>query len=926
VNGNPFYFQYFAVPLFFYLVKVNTQVLLLLHFLFFQSGVCEKWLTKILTFLRSIEDILNKTHFILGAQDHLEKPNFLGNFQRGEFSMLDLKHFRDSNKGLSDLLEYAAIVDNGVILNKSGSLMAGWFYRGEDYDSATRDILDHLSHRINQAISKLGTGWCLHVDACRMPVESYPMENSHFPDPISKLIEEERSSFFKSIGTQYQTIYVLILTYQPPLKAHNKLIDILYADTGEPEKNFGDRVLEYFNETIKDIENQLSYQLSMTRINAEMASDEVGRKFYYDRFLQYLNYCISGENHPIRLPRTPMYIDSLIGGHQLVTGTQPKLNKNYFSVIAIDGLPQESYASILSDLDRQGTAYRWSTRFIFLDPSRGEQELQGYRRKWKQKTIGFVDQLVGNHGGPINYDAVEMVEDIDGALSEISSRTITYGYYTSNIILFGKTAEEVDSKAQIFRNVIQALGFSARIEDLNTVEAWLGSLPGHVEPNVRRPMIHTLNLADLLPISSVWAGAEFNPCPMYPENSPPVMMTLTTGSTPFRFNLHFDDLGHTLIFGPPGSGKSTLISTLSSQFMRYPNAKVFAFDKGNSLLAFTKAIGGMHYDVASDSNGLQFCPLSRIENENEQAWAEEWIAQLIELQGVAVLPSHRNKIHQAMTILKKESPKKTLTEFVTTLQDKELKEALQHYTVSGSMGSILDAETENLEFSNFQVFEMEKIMDLGDRNIIPVLQYIFHRIEKSLDGNPALLIIDEAWMAFSHKFFRDKLKEWLKVFRKLNCAVVPATQSVSDAIESGILTVLKESCPTKIFLANPEAMSEDIHKLYKSLGLNEREIQIISQMTRKKDYYYTSVSGKRVFDLALGPLTLAFVGSSKKEDVEIIYKLSKSNQSKDWIIDFLKYKNVDSSIIRKVASTLKNETQTKFITKQTQQGETHASL
>jgi type IV secretion system protein VirB4 len=836
--------------------------------------------------------------------------------------MLNLKHFRDSNKGLSDLLEYASIIDNGVILNKSGSLMAGWFYRGEDYDSATRDLLDNLSHRINQAISKLGTGWCLHVDACRMPVDSYPMENSQFPDPISALIEEERSAFFKSIGTQYQTVYVLILTYQPPLNAHNKLLDILYADTGEPEKKFGDRVLEYFKDTIKDVENQLSYQLSMTRINSDSVVDEIGRTIVYDRFLQYLNYCISGDNHPIRLPRTPMYIDSLIGGHELVTGTQPKINSNYFSVIAIDGLPQESYASILSDLDRQGTAYRWSTRFIFLDPSHAEQELQSFRRKWKQKTIGFVDQLVGNHGGPINYDAVEMVEDLDGALSEISSRTITYGYYTSNIILFGNSVEELDTKSQIFRNVIQSLGFTARIESLNTVEAWLGSLPGHVEQNVRRPLIHTLNLADLLPISSVWAGSEIAPCPMYPKNSPPLMMTLTTGSTPFRFNFHFDDLGHTLVFGPTGSGKSTLISTIASQFLRYPKAKVFAFDKGNSLFALTKSVGGKHYDIAIDSNGLQFCPLSRIEDESEQLWAEEWITQLIELQGVTVLPSHKNKIHQAMTILKKESPKKTLTEFVTTLQDKELKEALQHYTVSGSMGSILDSETENLELSNFQVFEMEKIMDLGDRNIIPVLQYIFHRIEKSLDGSPSLLIIDEAWMAFSHRLFRDKLKEWLKVFRKLNCAVVPATQSVSDVIDSGIIGVLKESCPTKIFLANPECTGEEDQKLYKALGLNNREIQIISQMTRKKDYYYTSVSGKRVFDLALGPLTLAFTASSKKEDIKTINELTRQFAGKNWITEFLRYKNIDPKLIDKVNKAIKKESQNTI----NQQGELHAII
>jgi type IV secretory pathway VirB4 component len=128
------------------------------------------------------------------------------------------------------------------------------------------------------------------------------------------------------------------------------------------------------------------------------------------------------------------------------------------------------------------------------------------------------------------------------------------------------------------------------------MEAWLGALPGHPLPNIRRPLIHTLNLADLVPLSSVWAGHDVNPCPLYPENSPPLLHAATAGATPFRLNLHIGDLGHTLVFGPTGAGKSVLLNLLAAQFRRYQGkggetATICAFDKGRSMWALVNACG-----------------------------------------------------------------------------------------------------------------------------------------------------------------------------------------------------------------------------------------------------------------------------------------------------------------------------------------------
>ena len=151
-----------------------------------------------------------------------------------------------------------------------------------------------------------------------------------------------------------------------------------------------------------------------------------------------------------------------------------------------------------------------------------------------------------------------------------------------------------------------------------------------------------------------------------------------------------------------------------------------------------------------------------------------------------------------------------------------------------------------------------------------MLLYLFRRIERALHGQPAAIIIDEAWLMLGHPAFRAKIREWLKVMRKANCLVLMATQSLSDAANSGILDVIVESTATKIFLPNIYARDEDTAALYRRMGLNARQIEILATAIPQRQYYYVSENGRRLYDLALGPLTLAFVGASDKESIAAI--------------------------------------------------------
>ena len=812
--------------------------------------------------------------------------------------MLRLKVFRDQAKGLPDLLNWAALIADGVVLGKDGSLLAAWAYRGQDLASATPEARAAVSARVNGALARLGSGWMAHIDCMREPARDYPgPEASFFPDAITAWVDEERRRQFQAEGGHFESSYVLTLTYLPPLRRHSKLADAMFDDDRPDQPtSLSTKLLHQFEEQVAEIEDMLSSALKLRRLSGEPFEDIHGRHQVRDHLLEHLNTCLTGRRHPILLPPCPMYLDAMLGGHELTAGITPRLEDHYLSVIGIDGFPHASFPGMLDLLDQVPICHRWSTRFIALDPTDAVAHLKVFRRKWQQKVRGFADQLFKTNSGVVDQDAFNMVSETDQAVAEANSQHVAYGYYTCAVVLMHPSREGLEAHAGEVRKAIQNLGFNARIETINCMEAWLGSLPGHALPNLRRPLLHSLNLSDLVPLASIWPGRETSPCPFYPPGAPPLLHAATEGATPFRLNLHVSDVGHTLIFGPTGAGKSTLLALLAAQFRRYRGATIFAFDKLHSLLPLTWAAGGAHYDIGADGHDLQFCPLAQIDSDADATWAEAWIGQLLSLQGLEVSARQRGIVHDAIALLRQAPPEnRTLTDLSANLQDMAVREALGPYTVDGTMGHLLDGVSDSLGESAFMTFEIEDLMGMGEVYSLPVLLYLFHTIERRLRGQPALLLLDEAWLMLGHSVFREKIREWLKVLRKANCAVVLATQSLSDAARSGIVDVLVESCPTKIFLPNTDATKETSRPLYEDLGLNEQQIEMIARAVYKRHYYVTSPEGNRLIDLNLGPLALSFVGASGKEDVERIRALAASHGA-DWPEHWLQERGLHADV------------------------------
>ena len=775
---------------------------------------------------------------------------------------------KNTPKGLPDLMAYAALLEPGIVLTKDGRLLAGLQFAGPDNDSLTVDELNRVSAQMNAKLMRLGEGWGLHVDAVRRATVGYPArERQHFPDDVTQWIDDERRVRFEGVGEHYETAYYIVLSYMPPSVARSRLEQMMYSDssTGEAATQ-ADKVLDEFVGVVHGFAMDLR-DIGPVRSLAGEEGDCNGVSVRRDGLVSLLHQYICGRPEELNIPSSVIFLDSLLGRFDLIAGLEPILDGAHLRVVAIDAYPPETWPGILRGLDRLPLEYRWSNRFLYLDKEAAKAEIQRFRRRWGQQQRGLLDQIFQTDRGGVNRDAVEMVDETEEALAAVSGELVAFGYYTSVVVLQDEDVVRLDSAVKQVMAALRRCGCSARLETLNSMDAWIGSLPGHNWANVRRPLIHTLNLADLLPLTSLWPGREHNPCDMYPPESPPLVYADTDGASIFRLNLHVRDVGHTLILGPTGSGKSTLLALLAAQFRKYSQSQIFCFDKGFSMYCLTRAAGGVHFDIAGEGEGemLVLSPLQDLTNQDDLAWAEGWLRDCCELQmGSPLSPDQRGALRQAVKSLSEAPPAhRSLSDAVDQLQATELRSALSAYIRGeGTMGHLLDGTQDGLSLTSFATFELESLMNYDDRDKLPVLLYLFRRVEKALTGLPALIILDEAWLMLAHAVFRNKIVEWLKVMRKSNAAVVMATQSLSDATNSGILDVLLESTATRIFLPNAAANTDISSQMYRQVGMNAAEIDLVAAAKPKQQYYAVSADGARLFDLGLGPATLAFCGQS----------------------------------------------------------------
>ena len=825
--------------------------------------------------------------------------------------MLNIKAHRSRDLAFPDLLNPAILAGEvpfqvnakgdvapcAVLLNKDGSFLATLQYAGPDLESTSDSTLNRVAGVLNRALLRLGSGWSVHISAIRAPAEGYiPEDRVFFVDPVSTLIDAERRMQFEEEGAHFVTRYYLALTWQVPPESEVFAGQFFVETKRQEQRDSFQDLLQQFGNALNAVGGILRQSFLVTPLDAKGV-------------LTYYHECLTGHFHGVNPPLIPAYLDVLLGHHDFIAGLEPSIDGESIEVITVTGYPDRTQPEMLEVLHTLPFPLRYTTRFLLMDQRESKKLIAQYREKWSSSKFSLREYLSAVlDKGQVRHDRADkfkesLEQETVLADADVSSGAVVFGYVTATIVLRGTDTKVLAARVQTLLDLLENANFIPKRETINAVEAFLGSLPGHTWENVRRPVVNSLNFVDLSPKTSIWAGSaecpsdrmrtdaqqnyvqadaeedDGTPDRHKGRKAPCLAYAQSTGGTPFRFNLHVTDVGHSLVMGLTGGGKSTLLALLGAQWLRYPKSRVIAFDKKLTLFTLTEAVGGQHYDLGGETIPLQFAPLSRVDQPGERLFAKNWLESLATLQGVEVTATERKLISEAVDGLAGEQGR-SITDVQHLLQDQKLRQAIGMYVGTGKYGNLLDGLTDGLDFSSrFVTFEMDNLpMGEEGRGIVaPLLLYLFHRIDTLLDGSPTLILLDEAWSLLDHPMFAAKIREWLKELRKRNAVVVFATQSLADLQNHPLLPVLQESCPTKIFLPNPEAGSENLHPIYRAFGLDDKQIELLTTATQKQDYYIRSPLGSRKVSFVLGPVALAFCAVDDLRDIKRVQKLKEQH-------------------------------------------------
>jgi len=824
----------------------------------------------------------------------------------GAAALGKLREHRKTPRALSDLLGWGFLVGEGVVLTKDGSFLAAWRVRGRDLASSTTGEVAALATHVGAALSAYGDGWMIHADAVRREAVGYaPPERCHFPDLVSALVDETRRARYTATAEHYETESVFSLTYTPPPGLVGRLQKAVVAGRDGASGVDWDRLLGQFEREARGLRDRLS---SAVRIERLGSAD----------LLRHLHECLTGLPHAVGVPGHGAYLDYALADQPFVGGFEPRVGGKHVRVVAVQGYPNATTPGLADPLLRLPFPYRWSLRFLPFSPATATKVIGKAQLGWFQKRRGAGDWVKDMASKEKRQDtemdlafqdanASQMVLDAGAARASNTGGDLRFGYLTACAVVMADSGRAADDRAAGLLKAVRDLGFTGRVEDVNAVDALIGSLPGHGHANLRRPVLSTDNLVDLLPLTAPWGGHREVPSGLFPPGSPPLLWARTDGSTPFRLCLHEGDVGHTLIVGATGAGKSVLVGLLLAQWRRYAGARTVTFDVGYSHYVSGRAMGAAHYDLAGPlaaGRPVEMQPLRDVDRPEVRTWAVDWVESLVELQGERLSPDERGRLAHAVGLLAESPPEdRTLTALLVGVGDERLRALIRPYTLEGPYGQLFDADRDSFgrgeESVRHQVVELSHLVGMSDRVLVPALTYLFRRVEEGLDGSPTLIVIEEAWAALMHGRFADRLRQWLLTLRKRNAAVVVVAHSPAQFRDPGVkgAQLLVESCPTRIFLPNPDAAEPDTAALYRWLGLNEAEVSRLSRARKKRDYYVRSPSGARTFDLALGPLEMAFLGTlpgrSADETVREAARLADADGER-WPAEWLRLCGLDA--------------------------------
>lgn len=815
---------------------------------------------------------------------------------------MHILRLRADTPGVDTLCPWQHLTHDGVVTDGRGLMIAGYYASPPDAASSTPAEREATARALNAALLNFGTGTAFWTDVAVVPAAEYPDPSlSFFPDPISRAVDEERRRQFMAAGAHFENERAFIVCYQPPGATEARVAEMMYQQGSlrDTPQAVGEQA---FNRMLTRFEDTAGRALRLRRMQSYLRPGWDGRPRRRDELVNYLHYCLTGQAQEIDIPNARLPLSAIIGGVGFGPGETPLVGDQYVANVVIEGFPAESAPGILDALSQLEMPYRFTQRFIPFDQVEAQRILEAKRKFWRQRTRSFFAAVLGM-GGLVNQDALDMVSDCDAALKLNTAGNVKFGWYNATVVVRHEDQRTLIEMAREAERAIRRCQFACRIETVNAPDAFLATLPGNTTNNIKRPMIHTYNVADLAPSSGIWTGSPVHPNNLYPEPAPALIHGRTAGGAPFRWNNAVGQNGNFAFFGPPGSGKTTLFNGVSLQFLRYQRAAIRSVDYKWGMKAACLATGGAYYELGT-SEEPQFCPFERLETAPDRFKAQEWAETVYVLQhGTAPGPDQRQAIHEMLGRLAT-SPSRSITHALMLCSDQKVKQALRYYSLDGGAGGrIFDGESNDFADTHWDAYDITEIMGSGDKILLPALMCLEDRFDRIEDGRPILETYDEAWVVVDHPIWRPRFRGRLKTKRSKVVSIGLATQNLEDMVRrhtdsSSMLSIMLENVPSILYGANPKATQggEGDEKgpadFYKEFGLNEQQRLIIEGLTPAREYYATSPDGCREVDFGFGPFTLAFAGATSEAAVRRVTELHRQHGDA-WVEVWLREKKVD---------------------------------
>ena len=754
----------------------------------------------------------------------------------------------------AEYLPWEEIFPDGTVLTKDSRLMACW--RVDFMDSSTdRSVSDEVAEKVTRYFRGLETGASFWFTMHRIPsaIRVNPSAIAEM-DPYDRAVEEYRNTtVFGDKKANLRNVWYASASWKVELTGNG----ISRGDKDKAEELFA------------------NFEIALGTIGADarrlgcVADSSSDNRF--ENIYSFLGSCANAEPKNLRGPENGItdcsyqfVVKSLDEGQPMILG-----GEKCIQVLTFKGWPSHTYSSMLMPLLSLKFPFIWSTRWVpksnydsIKIGNKLETAARSATKSWKDS---MYEASSGKDSGHVDAQAATDTKELQEVLGSLTKGE-TMGNLTSTVTLTAEDPKVLEDMRNKVLEKMRTVGFDAIVEGpTGNFPAWLGTMPGDTKHCLRRPFLTASNVADMMPFTTVYHGSPVNHylklltgCG-YPHV---VGRTLTGEQYYLNLNGPKDDIGHHFMVGATGGGKSVLIALLGSQWMRYPGARFILFDKDRSFSRVCNNAGGQEYIPCDENSKLRFMPLSRIREKPSDA--QQWVETVVRACGTTLTDEMSADISAICRGWDESIP--TVERFADRLNGRRptspVLGCLKRILNDDDLSKLFNGEKDEFNaksFGRMTMIEMGKLMNLGDLAIYPALHFIFSRLDELFDqpdNPPTIVFMDEAWVFINHPLFRNKIKEWLKTLRKKHVFVGFAVQNIKDIDDPEEFIT---SCHTKIYLPNPDIgdSQSELFSVYRKFGLSDSEIDIISKMERKREYFISQPEGSTVVDFCVDKWTLS---------------------------------------------------------------------